>query len=348
MTNPAVHCQALYKTFTKNQPPVVHNLTISVPQSAIIALLGPSGCGKTTTLRLIAGLEQLDTGQISIANHIVANEHKHIPIEKRRIGMVFQDYAIFPHLSVAQNVGFGLRRQDRAQRVPQMLNFVGLKNLGHRMPHELSGGQQQRVALARALAPAPSVLLLDEPFSNLDAALRLEMRAEVRQLLQEANITAIFVTHDQEEALFMGDQVAIMNHGRLEQIGTPEELFHHPQTRFVAQFLGQTDFLPATVTTAGLETPLGTYPTPPATTTGDQLEIPLRADDILLKPHTTGNAEIIERQFIGIAYIYHIRLPNNLILRSWQPHTTTWPVGLRVQATLTDTQPFVYFPTPIA
>lgn len=332
-----VICQHLIKEF--DQLRVVDDLSVAVAPGQILALLGPSGCGKTTTLRLIAGLETLDEGEISIAGRLVNGRRTHVPTEKRRVGMVFQDYAIFPHLSVQQNVTFGLQnlsKQAAWDRAQEMLRFVGLAGFGDRMPHALSGGQQQRVALARALAPAPAVLLMDEPFSNLDASLRVEMRDEVRQLLLKAGITAVFVTHDQEEALFMGDQVAVMNGGRIEQLGTPEEIFHQPQTRFVAEFIGQTDFLPGTVTREGVETALGLLPQQPAVATGTPVEIALRADDVVLEPDEHGRGRILSRQFIGIAYIYKVGLPDGTIVHSWQPHSSRLSIGSTVQVSLTD------------
>ena len=208
MPETTVRCHQLQKSFAAR--PVVDNVTFTVATGQILALLGPSGCGKTTSLRLIAGFERLDEGWIEIAGRTVADQRTHMPPEKRRVGMVFQDYAIFPHLSVADNVAFGLGRGSQMQaRVAAMLELVGLAGVGPHMPHELSGGQQQRVALARALVTEPAVLLLDEPFSNLDTSLRVQVRAEVRELLKRTGATAIFVTHDQEEALFIGDKVAV-------------------------------------------------------------------------------------------------------------------------------------------
>ncbi|MAT96738.1 MAG: ABC transporter ATP-binding protein [Anaerolineaceae bacterium] len=322
-----VTCHNLYKSF--DDQPVVQNVNLSVPPGEILVLLGPSGCGKTTTLRLIAGFEQLDDGRIEINNQLVADGSRHVPPEKRRIGIVFQDYAIFPHLSLAQNVGFGLKR-GQSDRVEEMLNFVGLGGLGERMPHQLSGGQQQRVALARALAPQPVVLLLDEPFSNLDAALRVEMRQEVRRLLKASGTTAVFVTHDQEEALFMGDQVGVMNAGRLEQVGTPEAIFHQPRTRFVAEFLGQTDFLPGEVTDQGVQTPLGTLPQTLPLASGTAVEVAVRPDDLLLEPDEAGNGRIVSRQFVGIAFVYGVRLDDGTLVHSWQPHENSLAEGTAV------------------
>ena len=322
-----VTCRNLYKTF--DSQPVVQDVSLTVPPGGILVLLGPSGCGKTTTLRLIAGFEKLDDGRIEIDDQLVADSSRHVPPEKRRVGIVFQDYAIFPHLSLAQNVGFGLKR-GQSDRVTEMLDFVGLGGLGERMPHQLSGGQQQRVALARALAPQPVVLLLDEPFSNLDAALRVEMRQEVRQLLKASGTTAVFVTHDQEEALFMGDQVGVMNAGRLEQVGTPEAIFHQPRTRFVAEFLGQTDFLPGEVTDQGVQTPLGLLPQTLPLANGTAVEVAVRPDDLLLQPDDAGNGRIVSRQFVGIAFVYGVRLDDGTLIHSWQPHENSLVEGTAV------------------
>jgi iron(III) transport system ATP-binding protein len=322
-----VTCRHLHKSF--DTLPVVQDVSLAVPPGEILVLLGPSGCGKTTTLRLIAGFEKLDDGRIEIDNQLVADGATHVPPEKRRVGIVFQDYAIFPHLSLAQNVGFGLKR-GQSERVAEMLNFVGLGGLGERMPHQLSGGQQQRVALARALAPQPVVLLLDEPFSNLDAALRVEMRQEVRRLLKASGTTAVFVTHDQEEALFMGDQVGVMHGGRLEQVGTPEAIFHQPRTRFVAEFLGQTDFLPGTVTDQGVQTPLGLLPQTLPLPSGTAVDIAVRPDDLQVRPDDGGNGRIVSRRFVGIAFVYEVRLENGTLIHSWQPHENSFGEGTAV------------------
>ncbi|MCP4415605.1 MAG: ABC transporter ATP-binding protein [Chloroflexi bacterium] len=335
MKEPTIICQNIQKSFAGQ--PVVRGLDFTVAQGAILALLGPSGCGKTTTLRLIAGFERLDVGHIEVAGRIVANERIYTPPEKRHVGVVFQDYAIFPHLSVAQNVAFGLGRgQQKNQRVAEILALVGLEGQGEKMPHQMSGGQQQRVALARALAPQPDVLLLDEPFSNLDAALRESVRQEVRELLKRSGTTAVFVTHDQEEALALGDEVAVMVNGRIEQIGTPEAIFHQPQTRFVAEFMGQTDFISGITTNQGVDTPLGTMSQLLDLPNGTQVEIAVRSDDVQLMTDEKGNGTILSRQFVGIANIYRVGLPDGTIVHSWAAHTTNLSAGTTVHVRLGD------------
>lgn len=332
----SISCQHISKFF--DATPAVVDITFDVPAGQTLALLGPSGCGKTTVLRLIAGFERLDQGEIEIGGDVVAGPKHRLPPEQRRIGMVFQDYAIFPHLTVAENVSFGLNdragRDERQARVESLLDFVGLGDMGERMPNELSGGQQQRVALARALAISPRALLLDEPFSNLDATLRAEVRAEVRELLRQSETTTIFVTHDQEEALFFGDLIAVMQAGRIEQIGTSEEIYLHPRTRFVAAFMGQTDFIMGEVGDDGLETSLGLLqlatPLPP----GTLLEIALRPNDVALKENGAPNCQIISRQFVGMAYLYRLALSNGDIVHSWQPHQVKFAPDTFVQASI--------------
>ncbi|HSM56891.1 MAG TPA: ABC transporter ATP-binding protein [Candidatus Sulfomarinibacteraceae bacterium] len=345
MPETMVRCHQLEKSF--GDVSVVRKVTFTVPTGQILALLGPSGCGKTTTLRLIAGFEPLDAGWIEIAGKTVADERTHVPPEKRRAGMVFQDYAIFPHLTVAQNIAFGLNRHPLAgERTEAMLDLVGLAGLEEQMPHELSGGQQQRVALARALALEPAVLLMDEPFSNLDTSLRLQVRAEVRQLLKKSQATAVFVTHDQEEALFIGDRVAVMNEGRIEQIATPEDVFLRPATRFVAEFMGHSDFVGGRVTQSGVETPLGLLPQRLSLPADSKVEVLVRPDDVEIAEATNGessNARVQMRQFVGIANIYHLRLNDGTLVRSRQPHTRLFAEGREVRARFTDEHPLPCF-----
>lgn len=346
MNKPVVVCQNISKSFDDAPSPlaVVDRLSFTVEQGDILALLGPSGCGKTTTLRLIAGFERLNKGQIEVAGRVVADDYTHIPPEKRHVGFVFQDYAIFPHLSVSKNITFGLeRKQQKNGRVSEMLTLVGLDGQEKKMPHQLSGGQQQRVALARALAPQPDVLLLDEPFSNLDAALRGTVRQEVRDLLKKSGTTAIFVTHDQEEALAVGDKVAVMANGHIEQIGTPEEIFHQPRSRFVAEFMGQTDFLPGSVATHGIETALGLLPQTASLPNGTAVELAIRPDDVQITTDADGNGTVLSRQFIGIANIYTVALTNGTIVHSWASHSTHIGKGTRVRVHLDSAHPLACF-----
>jgi iron(III) transport system ATP-binding protein len=332
MTSFAVRCQGVSKSF--NQVPAVRDLDLTLERGQILAVIGPSGCGKTTVLRLIAGFERPDAGTIEIDGQRVSEPRACLPPEQRHIGMVFQNYALFPHLSVGDNVAYGLHRLDRTQRerqVRHVLRLVGLADLHDRLPHQLSGGQQQRVALARALAPNPAVVLLDEPFSNLDATLRRTMRDEVRAILRTSGATAIFVTHDQEEALFMGDRIAVLNQGRLEQVGTPEQIFHAPATRFVADFMGNTDFLPGEVTADGILTELGLIRQRVRLPMGSQVELAVRADDVTIDRDRASKALVLARYFQGAQNIYRVRLPSGRLLHSLQPHTLIWQPGTPVR-----------------
>ncbi|MFW6068144.1 MAG: ABC transporter ATP-binding protein [Chloroflexota bacterium] len=342
MPETMVRCHQLTKSF--GDALVVDEVSFTVPTGQILALLGPSGCGKTTTLRLIAGFERLDNGWVEIAGKTVADEQTHMAPEKRRVGMVFQDYAIFPHLSVAENIAFGLNRApDAAERTEAMLDLVGLLGIGEQMPHELSGGQQQRVALARALALEPAVLLLDEPFSNLDTSLRTQVRAEVRELLKRTWATAIFVTHDQEEAMFIGDRVAVMNKGRIEQIGVPEDVFHRPATRFVAEFMGDSDFIEGQVVDGGVETALGAIRQNVGLPSGTRVDVLVRPDDVTIVASGEGNARVRARQFVGIANVYHLVLDDGSTVRSWQTHDHVIDENGRVQASFSGAHPLPCF-----
>lgn len=258
-----VELAGVTKRFGEGGPVAVDDLSLSVLADEILCLLGPSGCGKTTLLRLIAGFERPDAGTVTVAGRVVASDHTWVQPERRRIGFVFQDFALFPHLSVLDNVAFGLSKLPRAERLrvaAEVLDLVGLTVFTARYPHQLSGGQQQRVALARALATEPHLLLLDEPFSNLDAALRGATRDEVRAILKRTGTTAIMVTHDQQEALSFADRVAVMRDGRLEQVGAPVDVYREPRTAFVAGFLGPTNLLRGTARGFVADTALGEVP----------------------------------------------------------------------------------------
>ncbi len=326
--------EGLTKRFSLQDLPALDNLSLQAGPGEIIALLGPSGSGKTTVLRLIAGFEKPDTGVVEIGGEIMANHKVFVPPEVRGVGMVFQEYALFPHLTVEDNIAFGLQQLDpltRTQRVTGMLETVGLGPFAGRYPHELSGGQQQRVALARALAPRPSVLLLDEPFSNLDTDLMAQMHQEVYTILRELGTTALFVTHDQEEAFMIADRVGILNQGRLEQFGGPEEIYHRPATRFVARFVGKADFLPGRVTAAGIETEVGYLPNTPKFPTGTRVEVMIRPDHIELIPDPMGSGMVLARQFRGQDYLVAVQLPSGATIHSHQPSTLTLYPGHRAK-----------------
>jgi iron(III) transport system ATP-binding protein len=301
------------KRYAADQSPAVDGLSLSVEEGEIVALLGPSGCGKTTTLRLIAGFEAPDAGTVSLRGEVVAGPSRHVPPEARGVGIVFQDYALFPHLTVDDNVGFGLDRLDRSARwarIGDVLDLVGLEGFGGRYPHELSGGQQQRVAVARALAPAPALLLLDEPFSNLDADLRAQMRDDVEAILRNTGTTAVFVTHDQEEAFTLADRVGVLNRGRIEQVA----------------------FLPGLVTAEGIVTELGVFANRDGLLPGTPVEVMIRPDDISFLPQADGAGVIIRRFFRGSENLYCIRLPSGHRVHSSQPSASMFPTGARVHA----------------
>jgi iron(III) transport system ATP-binding protein len=282
-------------------------------------LLGPSGCGKTTALRLIAGLERPDAGTVEVAGRAVGGSGTWVPPERRRIGMVFQDWALFPHLDVRGNVAFGLDGETRT-RVGELLELARLSGLEDRMPHELSGGQQQRVALARALAPSPEVLLLDEPFSNLDAQLRTEVRSDVRRVLRSTGTTAVFVTHDQEEALSIADRMAVMIAGRIRRSGTPYEVYADPADAAVARLLGQTNLLPARITRGVAMTALGELPVPDAT--DGVAEVLVRPESLRATPDPAGQARIVDVEFYGHDQLLRCALADGteLDVRLMGPH----------------------------
>ena len=331
-----VHLEHVTKRFGADRPPATDGLSFTVESGRILALLGPSGCGKTTTLRLIAGFETPDQGRIAIAGRTVADADRgiHVEPEARGVGVVFQDYALFPHLTIAQNVGFGLERTSRSERrarVAQVLDLVSLTDFAERYPHELSGGQQQRVAVARALAPAPTLILLDEPFSNLDADLRAQMRDEVEKILRATGTTAIFVTHDQEEAFTIADQVGVLDQGRLEQVGAPEVIYHNPATPFVAEFVGAADFLPGLVSREGIVTEIGVFGNLNGRALGSRVRVMIRPDDVTFVPDAAGEAVIVRRYFRGSENLYCLDLPSGHRVHSSQPSSAAFPNGLRVR-----------------
>ena len=342
--HPIIQCHGVTKTF--GHAWAVKDVSLALEPGEILALVGPSGSGKTTFLRLVAGFEAPDAGTVALEGRVVSGSGTWVPPEARRLGMVFQDYALFPHMTVVQNVAFGLKgwsRPTKARRARQMLEIVRMDHLAERYPYQLSGGEQQRVALARSLAPGPLALLLDEPFSNLDPQLRLQLRTEVKRILRSNGVTAVYVTHDQEEALFMGDRVAVINAGSLEQVGAPEEIFHHPSTRFVAQFLGIADFIPARVTEDGLVTEIGILHPPVRLPSGTEVEVMVRPDDVAIHPSDTGPGRVMSRVFRGMHYMYVISLPSGVLVHSLQHHTAYYQQGAPLDIYLEPNQTLTCF-----
>ncbi len=315
---------------------VVDGLSLHMQPGMLCCLLGSSGCGKTTVLRAIAGFEPIRGGSIVLNDTLVSAPGHTVAPEKRGLGMVFQDYALFPHLSISDNITFGLRGSTKKQKrdaSDSLLELVGLAGYGNRFPHELSGGQQQRVALARALAPEPKLLLLDEPFSNLDVELRERLAADVRDILKARETAAIFVTHDQHEAFVMGERIAVMNEGRILQWDTPFNLYHEPANRYVADFIGQGRFISGfLVTPDTVDTPLGMIRGNRAYTwpSGSWVEILLRPDDVLLSERSGYRCTISDRAFRGAETLYTLRLPEGGELLSLMPSHHDFPVGMEI------------------
>ncbi|MDZ7755659.1 ABC transporter ATP-binding protein [Rhodohalobacter sp.] len=300
------------KSFEKGNP-VVNNISFSVNENEIFALLGPSGCGKTTTLRIISGFESSDNGTVKLEDKVISSDSIHTPPQKRGIGFVFQDYALFPHMSALDNVAFGLTDLPKFKRkvfAEEVLCRTGMGDYKHRSPAELSGGQQQRVALARAIAPEPKLVLLDEPFSNLDAMLRDTTRKEVRSIIKKAGMSAILVTHDQEEALSFADRIAVMNDGKIEQIGTPEEVYYKPKTKFVAQFLGRTNLFEGDVNNIDrIETNLGSLQL--NCKAKGRVTCSIRPEHLTIErpngeTNTCNRGVVVGREFKGHDITYHV------------------------------------------
>ena len=362
----ALECVSLRKSFAQGSARevcAVDDLSLTVRSGETVALLGPSGCGKTTTLRIIAGFERPNAGRVAIAGREVVGAGTFLPPERRRVGMVFQDYALFPHLTVADNVAYGLENstiahwtsalrrplaafRDRFRfasagaatidaRVQEALELVALPHVAMRFPHELSGGEAQRVALARALAPGPALLLLDEPFSNLDAPLRASVRGEVREILRRASTASIFVTHDQEEAFAIADRVAVQLRGRIEQVGLPAEIYHRPATRSVAAFVGEADFLPGTVTSDGVETEIGRIPIEGESgVAAGSVDVMLRPERVQLTVEDApelghGRAVVERREFYGHDQLVTLRLESGARIRARLGPDADFPPGCR-------------------
>ncbi|WP_323959165.1 ATP-binding cassette domain-containing protein [Arthrobacter sp. JZ12] len=333
---PALQLAGVSRRYGKVQ--AATSLDLTVAPGELVTLIGPSGCGKSTLLRLIAGLERPDAGTITIAGEIVADRRCFQEPEHRRVGLVFQDHALFPNLTVARNVAFGLNRlqaSERRSRVAEVLDLVRLGHLAGRYPHELSGGEQQRVALARALAPRPAVVLLDEPFSSLDETLRGRVRSDIVSVLRETGTTGVLVTHDQTEALSVGNRVVVMRDGVIEQTDVPENVFEQPATRFVASFMGDADFLPANVHNALLTCEIGVVSTVPGWANCDvDVDVVLRPHEVALSPDSRSSARVVSIEYRGAFVLHHVRLGSGRTLRSWQPHQVRYAPGTPVNVTV--------------
>jgi iron(III) transport system ATP-binding protein len=331
-------CHGVAKRFGAVQ--AVADARLCVEQGEFVALLGPSGCGKTTLLRLIAGFESPDDGTIELNGKLVSGPGTWVQPERRQVGMVFQDYALFPHLTVAENVGFGLPRKERAARVPVLLAVVDLSGLGERYPHELSGGQQQRVALARALAPDPQLVLLDEPWSNIDPHLRSVLREEIARIVRTVGVTAVLVTHDREEAFSLADRIALMRDGTIVQTGTGEELYLEPATRWAAEFVGAGNFVSGPVENGLVQTRLGPFPAN-GSHAATAAEVLVRPEQLELARDPNGDAYVIGRDFRGHDVLYRLLL-DGVELTAHRPSTELVEVGERVSIRLHDRSASVF------
>jgi iron(III) transport system ATP-binding protein len=320
----AIDAEGVEKAFGRTQ--AVAGASLQVPSGELVAVLGPSGSGKTTLLRVIAGFETPDAGRVAIGGRPVAGDGAWMEPEHRRIGMVFQDGALFPHLTIAGNVGFGA---GRSERVGETLDLVGLADRAGDYPHELSGGERQRVALARALAADPEVVLLDEPFAALDAGLRDSLRVEVTDILRAAGTSALLVTHDQAEALSLAATVAVMREGRIEQVGTPEEIYERPRSRWLASFLGDADVLPGTARDGVVECELGRFGAA-AELAGD-VHVVIRPESVAIGLGPGSEAVVVARSFYGHDQLLHLELPSGLRLRSRRLGFPAWHPGDRVR-----------------
>ncbi len=320
---------------------VVHDVSFELGEGKIGCLLGPSGCGKTTVLRAIAGFERVGMGSIEIAGNRVSDKKTFVPPEQRKIGMVFQDFALFPNMSVADNIRFGIRAwkpRKQEARIHELLAMIGMPTLGQAYPHQLSGGQQQRVALARAMAPKPTILLMDEPFSSLDVELREQLAREVRNILKQENITAILVTHDQQEAFAMADDICVMHEGRIQQHDTAYNLYHKPINHFVADFIGEGVIVPGMVVGGNtVNTELGNIHglVPVGCKPGCHVDVLVRPDDIVHDDEATETATVVERAFRGSDFLYTLRMPSGAEVLSLVPshhdHEINEKIGIHLK-----------------
>jgi iron(III) transport system ATP-binding protein len=333
---PCLSVRNLTKVYGSQSIATIQSVSFDLKSGDILGLLGSSGCGKTTLLRLIAGFERPEQGEVWLEGRPVTTPTVFCPVEARSIGMVFQDFALFPHLTVFDNIAFGLRikmppRSDSLRkRVLEVLELVNLAGFQNRYPHELSGGQQQRIALARTLAPHPKLILLDEPLSNLDVQVRVRLRHELRQILKATQTTAIFVTHDHEEALSISDQLLVLHNGHIEQFGTPETVYHSPKSRFIAEFVAQSNLLPVQRQGTVWQTEVGDFEVDATGVENPLLErgwLMVREEDLCFHPNPQGGVRLCDRQFLGREYRYCLQTPTGRLLHARTSTQQSWEVG---------------------
>ena len=347
MSKPLIECRGVTKRF--GDVVALDDVSLRLMPGEVLSILGASGCGKTTLLRTIAGFEAVDGGELYLQSSLVSNADHHQPPERRNIGMVFQEYALFPHLTVAQNVAFGLNgmsKDEQRHRTQDALELVRLDTLHARYPHELSGGQQQRVALARTLAPSPIAVLLDEPFSNLDAGMRQDVRQEVEAILRGKGIAAMFVTHDREEAFAFADRVGVMSAGRLEQVDTPGELYRAPIRPEVARIVGDCDFLAGVAHGEVAQTEIGNLPVvcnSGSVADGTELMLMVRPQDMEVKPSATGDCVVVATEYRGGETMLTVEMPLGGTLRCRQVGYSNLTKGTRVSFAPRDSTPFLAF-----
>ena len=345
--NPTLECKHISKTFGRSI--AVSEVSLAMNHGEIVSILGPSGCGKTTLLRMIAGLENPDAGTISLEGNDVYNETTNVPSENRNLGMVFQEYALFPHLTVEQNLAFGIELKDKKekiQRIQKITELTQLTGFSDRYPHELSGGQQQRTALARTLATEPTLLLMDEPFSNLDASLRQSVRSQVETIIRASGTSTIFVTHDKEEAYSISDRVAIMYEGSIHQVAPPDQIYFWPLTKEVAELGGTCDFLTGTIHDHVAKTSAGPLPLrlPGQYANGTNIVVAIRPNDLMMTPSPNGENAVVRKEFRGDDTIFWVQTPKQEILRCKHKTHTTLFTGLKVTLTPDKYAKFNVFP----
>lgn len=347
MKKSIIKCRQLTKSYANI--PALRDISFTLCSNEILSILGPSGCGKTTLLRLIAGFEKPDSGEIFIGDHMASSGSIHIPTNKRNIGVVFQEYALFPHMTVSENISFGLSNLDktsRSARLNEAIGLVKLNGLEYRYPHELSGGQQQRLALARTLATRPVAILLDEPFSNLDSVMRREMRQEMKSILRENNIATIFVTHDRIEAFATSDKIAIMKEGKFQQVDTPESIYYSPANKFVAEMSRTCDFIHGTYHNGTAYTDIGNLP---CSLSSDRLMenqsvlVLIHPDDFRVLPDPNGKSTIHSREFRGDETMLTVNTPEGNSIRCRHRSYSAITPGTRVSLISTRGTPFIAF-----